>query len=109
MQPSRNVVTIDDVDAVAAGQFVALYVVNCNLRPVLKVDGDNIEIMWLEGSYSRPWKAAKTKQGRSMVEWKDTVPKASIIRFDFELTPSNKLRKATVQHLKNAYSKIDRQ
>ena len=96
MQPSRNVVTIDDVDAVAAGQFVALYVVNCNLRPVLKVDGDNIEIMWLEGSYSRPWKAAKTKQGRSMVEWKDTVPKASIILFDFELTPSNILRKATM-------------
>jgi len=76
---------------------------------VLKVDSENIEIMWLEGSYSKPWKTAKRKQGRYMVEWKDTVPKSSIILFDFELTPANKLRKATVQHLKDAYSKIDKQ
>jgi len=104
-------VTVDNLNAVEAGHLVALNVMNCDLRPlvakVTKVNEDTMEIIWLEGSYTRPWKVAKKKEGRNLVDWTDTVPKSSIILFDFKLTPSNRLRKATVQHLKDVYSQIE--
>jgi len=81
--------------------LVALNVMNCNLQllvtKVTKVDKSNIEVFWLEGSYTRPWKTAKKKEGRNLVDWTGTVPKSSIILFDFKLTPSSRLRKATVE------------
>ena len=93
------------------GQLVALNVINCNLRPLLgkitKVHSCDLDIIWLEGSYTRPWKVAKKKEGRIIVDWTDTVPKSAVILFDFELTATNKLRKATIQHLKETYKKLD--
>ena len=102
---------MDNVDAIEVGDIVALNVMNCNLRPlvakVTKVDESNVEVIWLEGSYTRPWKTAKKKEGCNLVDWTDIVPKSSIILFDFKLTPSSRLRKATVEHLKEVYSQID--
>ena len=66
----------------------------------------DVEIVWLEGEYNRSWKPAKQRDpsNRSrMVEWRDTIPKSSIILFNFELTATNRLRKNTVEHLKNTY------
>ena len=63
--------------------------------------------MWLEGSYTGVWKVVKRKDGHTLVDWIDKVSKQSVILFDFELTKTNRLRKATVQHLKAAYSQLD--
>jgi len=53
------------------------------------------------------WKVAKRKEGHTLVEWTDTVPKTSVIIYDFELTNKNHLRNTTIQHLKEAYNKFD--
>ena len=53
------------------------------------------------------WKIAKRRDTRNkhkFVEWKDIIPKTSIILFDFELTSTGRLRKATTEHLQKLYS-----
>ena len=107
----RSVLNVDNMDTIDKGQLVALNVENCNLRPMithlLEVSTDTVDIVWLEGSYTKSWKVAKKKEGCTFVDWADTVPKSSIILFDFQLTKTNRLRKATIQHLKVAYTKLD--
>ena len=99
------------MSSLEVGQLVALNVINCNLRPLLakitKVHSCDLEVVWLEGNYTRPWKVAKKKEGRTTVDWTDTVPKSAVILFDFQLTATNRLRKATVQHLKETYKTLD--
>lgn len=69
---------------------------------------DEIDVIWMEGKYSRQWKVAKTmvRRGRSRasVEWKDTVAKASIILYGFELTNASRLKQDTVKELKELYN-----
>jgi len=63
----------------------------------------DIEITWMEGTYTtswKPWKIRDPQNHRKTIQWTDHVPKDSIILFDFALTSTNHLRKATVQHLK---------
>ena len=66
-------------------QLVALNVENCHLRPliiiakVLEVNEETIDVVWLEGGYSKVWKIAKKKEGHGLVDWVDTVPKSSVI------------------------------
>ena len=90
------------MDAVEKEMLVALNVENCQLRPLIakvkEVHHDSLDVVWLEGSYTRAWKVAKRKEGRNLVEWNDTVPENSVILFDFDLTKSSRLRKATVEH-----------
>ncbi len=65
-----------------------------------------VNVVWLEGSYTKKWKEAKVQDPinrRKKIDWKDTVPKSSIILFDFELMSAGNLRKATIEHLKKAY------
>ena len=104
----KEVLNVDTLEGIQDGHLVALNVENCHLRPliarVLSSSDNELEIVWLEGTYSGAWKVAKKKDGRRVVDWIDTVPKEAVILFDFELTKTNKLRKATVQHLKAAYS-----
>ena len=74
---------------------------NCHLCPlmarILSVTDKELEVVWLEGSYSRTWKVAKKKEeGCAFVDWTDTVPITSVILYDFELTKENRLRKATI-------------
>ena len=63
---TRNVVTVENVNSIEAGQLVAITVINCDLRPlvakVTKVCNNHLEIICLEGSYTRPWKTAKRKR-----------------------------------------------
>ena len=93
------------------GQLVAFNVENCHLRPLIArvtdVDDDTMDVLWLDGGYNKAWKIAKKREGRAMVDWVDNVPKSSVILFDFQLTSKNRLRKATIEHLKEAYNKID--
>ena len=85
----RSVLNVDNMDTIDRGQLVALNVENCNLRPlitqVLELNTDTVDIVWLEGSYTKSWKVAK-KEGRTFVDWAGTVPKSSIMLFGFQLT-----------------------
>ena len=97
------------MDAIEKGMLAALNVENCQLCPLIAkieaVDHDTLDFVWLEESYTRGWKIAKKKEGRNLIDWTDTIPKSSLILFDFQLTKSNRLQKATVEHLK-AYDKL---
>ena len=107
----REVLNVDTLEGIKVGHLVALNVENCALRPliakILSFCDNELEIVWLEGSYTAPWKIAKKRDGRTLLDWTDRVPKQSVILFDFELTKSNRLRKATVEHLKAAYSQLN--
>ena len=70
---------------------------------VTSQDDSNINIVWMEGSYNRRWKIAQVRSGRALVDWKDSVPKACIIMYGFELTNTQRLRKETVSELKELY------
>ena len=73
---------VDNVNAVEVGHLVTLNVMNCNLRPlvakVTKVNEDNTEVIWLEGSYTIPRRTAKKKKGCNLV---DCCPK--ILHYSF--------------------------
>jgi len=110
-QTTRQILNVETLEGLSIGQLLGLNVENCDLRPLIaritNVTNNELEIIWLEGSYSRAWKVAKRKEGRTLVEWTDTVPKTSVILYDFELTNKHYLRKATIQHLKEVYNKLD--
>ena len=104
---------VSDTSLVEIGHLVAVDCENCDKEPllgkVLKVLNEEVEIVWLEGEYSKSWRVAKQsdpRNKRKMVDWTDTIPKASIILFDFELTTTNHLRKRSIEHLKKAYAEI---
>lgn len=89
---------------------------NCSLEPLLgKVleiytDVGEIEIVWLEGAYSKAWKVWKhrdPKNRQCIIDWTDRIPLSSVFLFDFELTNNNLLRKSTVEHLKKAYATLN--
>jgi len=73
---------VDNVNAIKVGNLVALNVINCNLRPlvakVTEVNQSEMEVIWLEETYARPWKTAKKKEGCNLVDWTDTAPKSSL-------------------------------
>ena len=93
---TRNIVTVESVNAIEAGRLVAINVINCDHCPlvakVMKAYDNNLDIIWLEGSYTlyRPWKTAKRKEGRTLVDWTNTIPQSSVVLFDFELTGTNR-------------------
>jgi len=63
--------------------LVALNVENCHLWPliakVLEVHAEAIDVVWLESSYSKSWKVAKKKEGHTLVDWVDSIPKSCYI------------------------------
>ena len=69
---------------------------------------DNVEVLWMEGGYTKTWRVVKqlNHNNNGKFEWKDIVPKSSIIMFDFKLTSNNHLRKFTVDHLKKSYLEL---
>ena len=64
---------------------------------------DKVDVIWMEGKYNGQWKVAKMRRGRALVEWRDSVAKACIILYGFELTSASRL-KDTVRELKELYS-----
>ena len=70
---------------------------------------ENEEVVWMEGGYTNAWRVAKQldpKNRRKKFDWKDIVPKASIILFDFKLTSNTHLTKLTVDRLKKTYLEL---
>jgi len=92
------------------GQLVAVLTERLEDSPWLgkikrvKLDGtDSLRIVWLEGTYSSKWRAAKIKKRRKMVDWEDTIKAETIILSRFTLGKDSKLAKETVKLLKELY------
>ena len=86
---------------------------NCGNDPsigqCLQVTNTSIQVQWMQGTYTSrwiTWMVNDTQNRRKKVPWTDWVPKASIILFDFELTPTSKLKKSTVSYLKLKYNEL---
>ena len=106
--------TVADTTGLSEGSLVAILCENCEKEPLIcrvaKIYTDDVDIVWLEGEYNKGWKTARHRDpsNRSrMVDWKDTIPKPSILLFDFELTANKHLRRATVEHLKKLYAEYN--
>ena len=113
---TREVMAVSDTTALQTEHLVAVTCENCELEPliakVVEIEENRVEIEWLEGTYSKPWHTAKQRDPnnqRKFIPWKDFIPKESIILFAFTMTASNRLRKATIDHLKEQYMKIREQ
>ena len=95
--------------AVAVGHLVAVRTEREEDAPwiarVTAVDPgkDKLDVIWMEGKYNGQWKIAKMRRGRALVEWRDSVEKACIILYGFELTSALRL-KDTSRELKDLYS-----
>ena len=63
-----------------------------------------IELVWLEGGYTRPWKTAKIRRGRNSVDWKDKVQQNTVMMYGIELTATNRLKRSTVVELRKLYT-----
>ena len=110
---TRAVMNVTDTSSLQGGHLVAVYCENYTQEPVIarcmRVADDQIDVEWLEGSYTtawKPWKIRDPNNRRKTIFWRDTIPKEAVILFDFELTSSNHLRRATIQHLKTWYQNI---
>ena len=94
---------------IAVGQLVAVRTEREEDAPwiarVTAVDPgkDAIDVIWMEGKYIGQLKLAKMRRGRALVEWRDSVAKACIILYGFELTGASRL-KDTIRELKESYS-----
>ena len=60
----------------------------------------------MDGGWNKQWKELKIRKGRKLVEWKDTISKDTVILCAIELTKSSRLKAATVEYLKEEYSKL---
>ena len=64
-----------------------------------RVTDQYVDVIWLEAEYGKSWRVAKIQDPtnrRKKVDWRDTIPKNSIVLFDFQLTSTGHLRKKTV-------------
>lgn len=68
---------------------------------VLNVTKRNVEVKWYDGAYTEPWIPVKKKVNGKYVYWNETIPLASIVLANVELTHSCRLRKNTIVHLKH--------
>ena len=72
----REVLNVDTLEGLRAGHLVALNVKNCTLRPLIaKIlsfsrSDNELEIVWLEGSYTAPWKISKKRDMYTIVYYK---------------------------------------
>jgi hypothetical protein len=102
-----------EISNVETGDFVAVYCENYEKEPSIalctKINEENIDIVWYEGTYStawKPWKIRDPNNRRKVIDWADNVPKESIILFAFKLTNRKHLKKSTIERLKEEYSKL---
>lgn len=67
---------------------------------VISSQQDTLTLSWYDGLYSTPWMKVKLKNGD---DWKETVSKDTLIMYDITLTAGQRLRKDTVEKLKNSF------
>ena len=65
-----------------------------------------MDVEWMMGTYTTAWRPWRIRNKRKSTVWTDSIPRSSVILFDFELTSSRHLRKATVEHLKRCYADV---
>ena len=98
------------MSGIHAGQLVAVHLQDSSDEPaigrVLEVEDRELRIQWMKGTYTSAWKPWTVWQGRKNVAWEDSVPRSSILLYDFELSTAGRLRKPTVGHLKEAYKQF---
>ena len=102
-----------DLYSLKEGQLVAVHCDETTTEPSIgEVSGmteDNVELVWWKGGYSTAWTTWFLYEGRRKVEWVDSVPKSSIILYDFELTKTKHIRKTTITYLKKKYEQLQSQ
>ena len=90
------------------GQLVAVLTETLEEAPWLgkveRIDGGNLSIVWMEGSYTSSWKPATIRKQKKIVEWRDTVPVETVILSDITLTENDELTKDSVRLIKDTYS-----
>ena len=103
----REVIRNESRDTISEGMLVALSLGSYRERPLIgRVDelkDQILKIAWLHGHWTTSWSVCKRREGQRHIEWQEEVPKAAVVLFDFQLTPSGKLRQATVRELKCVY------
>ena len=107
-----NLKAIEDVnsyEALAVGNFVVVNLADCEegdepyIGKVTEVKESTVDIVWMRGSYTRPWKEYTTGAGRNLKQRMDTIPIQSILMFGFTLTDKGYLKKQTVSKIKDLY------
>ena len=106
---TSRVISECDISGLENGHLVALSGDTNNLLigHCISIMEEEIEVSWFDGSYTTIWQPSKRRDPnnpRKHVDWTDTVPKSSIILYDFTFTSTGRLRKATVEHLKSILS-----
>ena len=92
---------------ITAGTYVACYLQKyCDEEPQLSkvvcIDGEQLEVEWLVGSYSEPWTVWKEKRGREYVTWKELIPMHAVL-FPVSLTKTQRLPSSLILKLKTLY------
>ena len=72
------------------------------LSNVVRIDGEQLEVEWLVGSYSEPWTVWKEKRGREYVTWKELIPMHAVL-FPVSLTKTQRLTNDLILKLKTSY------
>ena len=105
--------TGSSVESAKVGQTLAIHCMDCydgpSIGKCIEIVDTDIRIEWMKGTYTSKWETwmvADLRNKRRKVPWTDWVPKSSIILFDFELTPTKRLRKTTVEHLQRKYDEL---
>ena len=74
------------------------------LGQVESVEGEELTILWMEGSYSSPWKVATICKGSKTLPWRDTVSVNTIMLSGIYLTENSELTDDIVVLIKDTYS-----
>ena len=106
-QVQRQVLRNESRGDIEEGMLVAVILDKYRERPLIgrvnEVFGDKLLLAWMYGHWTTNWSICKKRQGQRMVEWTEEVEKSAVVLFDFQLTSTRKLRRATISELKRVY------
>lgn len=94
--------------ALSVGTIVACFIPRYSdeepqLGKVISIrEEENVEVEWMVGSYSEPWRIWKEKKEKEYVTWKDIVPKDTVL-FPVSLSKTNRLLSSDIAKLKTVY------
>ena len=92
-----------NLPGLSVGHIVAVHSTSVEEAPwlgkVTEVGDNKVEIIWMEGGWTKPWREMKVKKGRKMVEWRDRICNETVILYAIDLTKSNRLKAATVKYI----------
>ena len=72
----------------------------------MELGGEEVEIRWLQGTYSSSWTLCRVpnpEDRRRKMDWRQKVPRNSILLYNFTLTTTKHLKKHTILKLKKLY------